>query len=106
LAKQRLEKERERRMRYDMEQSLSTRADYEDPDADRDDKTALGTGIEELAEDHDGELIKFEMLELAEKLNKILHELRQKYNYCFWCKYRYPDETFDGCPGTTEDEHG
>ncbi|KAK3067414.1 hypothetical protein LTR53_015736 [Teratosphaeriaceae sp. CCFEE 6253] len=105
LVKQRLEKERERRMRYDLEQSLSSRADYEDPDADQDDKIALGTGVEELDEE-DAELNEFEQLKPAERLDKILDELRQKYHYCFWCKCRYPDEDMDGCPGLSEDEHG
>ncbi|KAK5131416.1 hypothetical protein LTR08_000952 [Meristemomyces frigidus] len=105
LVKQRLEKEQERRMRYDLDQSLTSRTDYEDPDADNDDKFALGTAVEELDEEDD-ELSSFEALSPAERLESIIEELRGKYNYCFWCKYRYPDETLEGCPGLTEDEHG
>ncbi|TKA83779.1 hypothetical protein B0A55_00027 [Friedmanniomyces simplex] len=105
LAKQRLDKERERRMRYDLDQSLTQRAEYEDPDADPDDKIVLGTGVEELDEE-DPELVEFESLKPAERLKKILEELRQKYHYCFWCKFRYHDETMEDCPGLTEDEHG
>ncbi|KAK3614772.1 hypothetical protein LTR56_027034 [Elasticomyces elasticus] len=105
LAKQRLEKERERRMRYDLDQSLAQRTDYEDPDADSDDKIALGTDVEELDEE-DSELTDFEALKPAERLEKILDELRQKYHYCFWCKHRYSDEGMEDCPGLTEDEHG
>lgn len=105
LVKRRLEKERQRRMRHDLEQSLSRRADYDDPEADEDDKLAFGYEVEELKEE-DPELDEFETLSFAERLEKIIEELRQKYNYCFWCKYRYPDNTMDGCPGLTEDEHG
>ncbi|KAK0321015.1 hypothetical protein LTR82_007932 [Friedmanniomyces endolithicus] len=104
LAKQRLERERERRMRYDLDQSLTQRADYEDPDADDDDKAALGTDVEELDEE-DPELVEFVSLKPAVRLERVLGELRQKYNYCFWCKYRYPDESMEDCPGLTEDEH-
>ncbi|KAK4550184.1 hypothetical protein LTR36_003151 [Oleoguttula mirabilis] len=105
LVKQRLEKERDRRMRYDLDQSLSSRTDYEDPDADQDDKLALGTQIEELDED-DPELEALEAMSFAERLGKIIEELREKYHYCFWCKYRYPDAAMKDCPGVTEDEHG
>ncbi|KAK4954493.1 hypothetical protein LTR10_007924 [Elasticomyces elasticus] len=97
LAKQRLEKERERRMRYDLDQSLAQRTDYEDPDADSDDKITLGTGVEELDEE-DSELTDFEALKPAERLEKILDELRHKYHYCFWCKHRYSDEGMEDCP--------
>lgn len=107
LPKQRLEKERERRMRYDMEQSLSRHRDYEDPDVDADDKVALGTEVEDLEDqEEDPELQEYEALSFAERVEKIVKELREKYQYCFWCKYRYPDESMDGCPGLTEDEHG
>jgi len=106
LVKQRLEKERDRRVRHDLDQSLSRRADYDDPDADADDKLALGTQVEEQLDDEDAELDVFETLSFAERLEKILGELREKWKYCFWCKYRYPDQEMDGCPGMAEDEHG
>ncbi|KAK5124169.1 hypothetical protein LTR85_001872 [Meristemomyces frigidus] len=105
LVKQRLEKERDRRMRYDLDQSLSRKGDYEDPDADQDDKLALGAEVEELDEE-DPELEELEALSFAERLEKIIKELREEYYYCFWCKYRYPDEAMEDCPGVTEDEHG
>ena len=105
LVKQRLEKERDRRMRYDLDQSLTSRTDYEDPEADDDDKLALGAAVEEL-DDEDDELATFEARSPAERLESIIMELREKYNYCFWCKYRYPDGGLEGCPGLTEDEHG
>lgn len=107
LVKQRLEKERERRRRYDLEQSLSRRAEYDDPDADEDDKLAYGHEVEELDEE-DEELDEFEALSAAERLEKIINELRQKYCYCFWCKFKYAneEELADQCPGLSEDEHG
>ncbi|WPH02612.1 Hypothetical protein R9X50_00547700 [Acrodontium crateriforme] len=107
LVKQRLEKERERRRRYDLEQSLSRRTDYDDPDADEDDKLAYGHEVEEL-DDEDEELNEFEAINAAERLEKIIDELRRKYCYCFWCKFKYDNEVelADQCPGPSEDVHG
>ncbi|KAI7094418.1 hypothetical protein KC343_g20900, partial [Hortaea werneckii] len=107
LVKQRREKERERRMRYDFEQSLPSKRDYEDTEAEPEDKVALGTEVEELDDqEEDPDLEEYEALSFAERLEKVIKELREKYRYCFWCKCSYPDETMDGCPGLTEDEHG
>ncbi|KAF2766926.1 putative G-patch domain protein, partial [Teratosphaeria nubilosa] len=105
LVKQRLERERNRRMRHDLDQSLSRNTAYDDPDADDDDKAALGTEVEILDEE-DPELNEYESLTTAERLKKIVTELRDKYHYCFWCKFRYPDASMEGCPGEGEDEHG
>lgn len=104
LAKARLEKERERRMRYDLDQSLSRRDDYTEDDLD--DKLAFGTEVEEDLEEEDTELDEYEALPVVEKLEKTLKYLREKYYYCFWCKYRYADAAMEDCPGLTEDEHG
>jgi hypothetical protein len=110
LVKQRAVNERDRRMRYDLHQSLSRRPDYDDPDEDRDDKIALGKK-EELEvvdidlDEEDLELDEFESLEVSEKLARLVAHLRQTWHYCFWCKYRYPDEQMEGCPGTTEADH-
>ena len=41
-----------------------------------------------------------------EAIDKTIKYLREKYWYCFWCKYRYEDEGMEDCPGLTEDEHG
>ena len=101
LLKQRLERERERKMRYDLNNSLSNRNE----DADEDDVDVFDKRTEEL-DDEDPELVDFESLSFAERLERVVTELRAKYRYCFWCKYQYPDETMDGCPGLTEDEHG
>lgn len=106
LLKQRLEKERERRMRYDMEQSLSRSRQYDDPEEEKDDYLAFGTEVVEDLEEEDKELEEYEALSVEEKLGKLLSHLREKYHYCFWCKYRYPDDSMDGCPGLSEDEHG
>lgn len=106
LLKHRLEKERERRMRFDLEQSLSRSRQYDDPELEKDDYLAFGTEVVEDLDEEDKELDEYEELSLGERLEKILMHLREKYHYCFWCKYRYPDETMDGCPGLSEDEHG
>ena len=110
LVKQRLLKERDRRMRYDLHQSLSRRPTYDDPDEDRDDKIALGKKSELEEEDidldqEDEELDEFEALDTAEQLEKLVAYLRKRWHYCFWCKYRYPDASMEPCPGTTEEDH-
>ncbi|KAF2482365.1 hypothetical protein BDY17DRAFT_310865 [Neohortaea acidophila] len=101
LVRQRLERERDRKMRYDLNNSLSTRNDNDDDE----DESVFDKRVEEL-EDADPELEEFEALSFAEKLERITKELREKYRYCFWCKFRYPDAEMEGCPGLTEDEHG
>jgi hypothetical protein len=105
LVKARLEQERERRMRHDLQQSLSRRTDYTEEDAD--DHLAYGTEVEELLDDDDDpELDQFMALPVAGRLDATLAHLRERFHYCFWCKFRYSDEAMDGCPGVTEDEHG
>lgn len=110
LVRKREEKERDRRMRYDLQQSLSRLPAYEDEDEDKDDRRALGkdvvqhTLVEDL-EEEDPELDAFNELEPAERLHKLVLHLREVYNYCFWCKYTYPDKEMDGCPGLTEEDH-
>ncbi|KXL46066.1 hypothetical protein M433DRAFT_66164 [Acidomyces richmondensis BFW] len=103
LIKRRREKERERRMRHDLEQSRSNLS-YEDSEVDADDKSALNIDVEEIDEG-DPEIDEFETLSFAERLSKITTRLREKYHYCFWCKYRYSDGGMEGCPGLTEEEH-
>jgi len=104
------EAERDRRMRYDLEQSLSRLPTYEDEDEDEDDKRAMGKSktIYEVAEDLDEEdpgLDEFNALEPEEKLSRLVEHLRKEHHYCFWCKFTYPDESMDGCPGLTEEDH-
>jgi len=110
LVRKREEKERDRRMRYDLHQSLSRLPTYDDADEDEEDKRALGkdkirhTLVEDL-EEEDPELDDFNALEPAERLQRIVNYLREEYNYCFWCKYTYPDRDMEGCPGLTEEDH-
>lgn len=110
LVRQREEKERERRMIYDLHQSLSRLPTYDDPTEDEEDKRALGkdvaqyTLVEDL-EEEDAELDAFKALDPAERLHKLVLHLREQYNYCFYCKFTYPDKEMEGCPGLTEEDH-
>ncbi|KAL2134748.1 hypothetical protein VTI74DRAFT_10904 [Chaetomium olivicolor] len=110
LVKGREEAERDRRMRHDFEQGLSRLPTYEDPEEDEDDKKALGkkqttyVTAEDLDEE-DPELEEFNTLPPDERLQKVVQHLRDEYHYCFWCKFAYPDEKMDGCPGLTEEDH-
>lgn len=106
LVRSRDERDRERRMRHEVHDSLSKLPRLADPEEDPDDKLAYGNEVEELEEvQEDPELDEFWALESAEKLQRIVEYLRTTYNYCFWCKFRYPDATMEGCPGVTEEEH-
>jgi hypothetical protein len=110
LAKHRAVKERDRRMRYDLHQSLTRTTTYDDPEEDKEDRMALGkkNQLEEVDIDldqEDEELDAFEALEPAKKLSRLVHYLRERWSYCFWCKYQYPDKELEGCPGTTEEDH-
>ncbi|KUI66777.1 G patch domain-containing protein 11 [Cytospora mali] len=116
LVRQREEKERDRRMRYDLEQSsggLSAKLPtYDDDNMDGDDKMALGRTEKKTVympaddlDEEDPELDEFSELDADEKLRRILKYLREKYRYCFWCKCDYPDEEMEGCPGLTEEDH-
>ena len=110
LLKQRLLNEREKRMRYDMDQSLSRLPTYDDPEEEKVDQIALSrkAQIEEVSfelDQEDTELEEFEALEPLQKLEKIVLFLRDRWHYCFWCKFRYPDAEMEGCPGTTEEDH-
>ena len=101
LLKRTLEKERERQMRYEVNNSLSTRNDVE-PEGKQ--EVVFDHRISQL-DDEDPELADFEALPSAERLEKVVAELRSKHRYCYWCKFRYEDEKMEGCPGLTEDDH-
>ena len=110
LVRHREEKERDRRMRYDLEQSLSRLPTYEDDNEDEDDKRALGKGHTVYAtaddlDEEDEELDEFNALEIGERLKRLLVYLRDQHQYCFWCKMAYPDSEMEGCPGLTEEDH-
>ncbi|TLS29413.1 hypothetical protein PpBr36_00206 [Pyricularia pennisetigena] len=102
LVRQREEAERERRMRHDLQQSLSRLPTYEDDDEDEDDRRALGKeGKKSLAvfedlDEEDPELDEFNAKSVAERLQSVVDHLRTAHRYCFWCKYRYPDEVMEG----------
>lgn len=110
LAKRRMLNDREKRMRYDMDQSLSRLPTYDDPDEDKIDRVALDRKAQLVEVDleldnEDTELEEFEALPPAEKLTKLVLHLRDRWHYCFWCKYRYENESMEGCPGSTEEDH-
>lgn len=63
------------------------------------------TYVEEDLDEEDEELDEFNALEPQERLRRVVEYLRNKYNYCFWCMCRYPDEQMEGCPGITEEDH-
>lgn len=116
LVRRREEAERERRMRYDLEQAVMRSSKllpgYDDGEEDEDDRRALGKGkaattyvVAEDLDEEDEELEAFEALEPEERLRRVVEYLRREHRYCFWCKCAYPDEEMDGCPGLTEEDH-
>lgn len=102
LVRQRQERERERRVQYDLLQTLSRNPAY---DEDEEDERLAWGGEEEDVEEEDEELEAFEKLEPQKKLERLVEELRKQYWYCFWCKHRYEDEDMEGCPGVGENMH-
>jgi hypothetical protein len=104
LAQQRQQRDKDKVLRKGALDSLSSR--WHDDEADTDDKIALGMEVEDFEdEEEDTELEEFNTLEVGDRLEKLVVYLRETYHYCFWCKYRYPDEEMEGCPGLTEEEH-
>ncbi|KAI1203792.1 putative G-patch domain protein [Nemania serpens] len=111
LVRRREEAERDRRMRHDLQQTSTTRLPtYEDDLEDEDDKTAAGKTqvvyalVEDLDEE-DPELDEFNALQADEKLRQLVEYLRKEHHYCFWCKFEYPDDKMEGCPGLKEEDH-
>jgi len=82
---------------------------FEDPDEDDNDRLALGKSVgdvtEEDVEEEDAQVDEFNALEPEERLEKLVAYLRDKHDYCFWCKFQYPDDSMEGCPGITEEDH-
>ncbi|KFA61429.1 hypothetical protein S40285_03443 [Stachybotrys chlorohalonatus IBT 40285] len=112
LVRHREEKERDRRMRHDLEQSLSRLPTYEEDDGEEDEFDKLAQGKKPTAyvtaedlDEEDEELDAFNALEPSERLKRAVVYLREKHCYCFWCKMTYPDEQMGGCPGITEEDH-
>lgn len=117
LIRERREREREKRMRVDLTNSLSRRPGYE-PNADEDAQDELAYDgklanpesrkeqvLESELDEDDQELQEFVELPAKERLAKIVTFLREKWWYCFWCKMRYDSADMDGCPGLDEDDH-
>ncbi|KXG53941.1 protein of unknown function DUF4187 [Penicillium griseofulvum] len=120
LIRERERNDSDRQTRHALQSSLPSSffpkarlPEYDDPTMDREDKKALGSELDqntstleiELEED-DEELDAFNELEPAERLRKLVLFLREKYRYCFWCKYAYEtDLELEGCPGLTEEDH-
>lgn len=109
LLKYREEQERERRMRHDLEQSLSRLPTYDDDSQDEDDKQALGKRQDyafcDDLDEEDNELNDFNALDVTERLDQLLKYLRREHYYCFWCKMLYENENMEGCPGISEEDH-
>lgn len=56
-------------------------------------------------DEEDDELDAFNALEVGDRLTRLVQYLRDEFRYCFWCKFAYPDEAMEGCPGITEEDH-
>ena len=115
-ARRRAEIKQEKQQRRELNNSITSRlptlADADDDDDDDDSKIAQGqdltpfyTTLENNLEDEDEELADFEALPVADRLQKILIFLRDRYHYCLYCGYEYPDAEMEGCPGLTEEDH-
>lgn len=118
LVREREERERTTHVRHALQTSLPSSffpnlrlPDYDDPTLEREDKQALGgthdlsTILEQELDEEDPELDAFNALEPKQRLMKLVMYLREKYRYCFWCKYRYETDEMEGCPGVTEEDH-
>lgn len=60
---------------------------------------------DENKEDVDEEQEEFNALEPQEQLQQVVDWMRQNRRYCFWCKFKYPTDELEGCPGPTEEDH-
>ncbi|EFE41100.1 G-patch domain protein, putative [Trichophyton verrucosum HKI 0517] len=83
-----------------------------DDELEADDRLALGrtaegevVEVEADEDEEDEELAAFEALSVQERLSRAVAYLREEYNYCFWCKFRYESTGMEGCPGLTEEDH-
>lgn len=98
LRKDRAEKEAAKaKMRDATTRELTLREEYARQVVEED-------GDEE--EPEDPELSGFMEKDAGERLDELVEALSKQFNYCFWCKYQYEDESMDGCPGGGEDGHG
>lgn len=111
LMKDRRQREANENMKREVQDSLTYRKpDYNESDDDEDGDQPLRHRnvvefFEQDLEDDDPDLEAFNELAPAERLEKVARYLREQHFYCFWCKSKYPDGDFLGCPGTTEETH-
>jgi hypothetical protein len=110
LVKERRQREANEKMKREVQNSLTyQRADHLDSDDDDDTQPSKHGNVVEFFEqdldDEDVELEEFNELAVDERLSKVAQYLRSKHLYCFWCKSKYPDADFLGCPGDTEEAH-
>lgn len=88
------EKQQRRELNNSIASRLPTLAPEEDDEGD-DAKVAQGrdlapfyTSLENELEDEDPELAEFEVLPVAERLQKILEFLRDNFHYCLYCGWK------------------
>ena len=112
-ARRRAELKRDKQQRRELNDSIASRLPTLAPEEEDDDsKVAQGrdlapfyTTLENDLVDEDPDLAEFEALPVTELLQKVLAFLRDKYRYCLYCGYEYPDADMEGCPGVTEEDH-
>ncbi|CAA9957618.1 DUF4187 multi-domain protein [Pyrenophora teres f. maculata] len=112
-ARRRADMKRDKQQRRELNDSIASRLPTLAPEEEDDDsKVAQGrdlapfyTTLENDLVDEDPELAEFEALPVTERLQKLLLFLRDKYRYCLYCGYEYPDADMEGCPGVTEEDH-
>jgi hypothetical protein len=113
MIKNRRQREAQERLKRDVQDSLTyRRPDFNMSDDDDDDDENGGFGklgpvefFEQDLEDEDEELDQFNGREPNQRLAQLTEYLRRVHLYCFWCKSKYPDTDFLGCPGFTEEDH-
>lgn len=46
-------------------------------------------------------------MKVRERLQRVLHYMREKYYFCFWCgaEYKNKEDLEISCPGITEEDH-
>lgn len=113
-ARKRVEIQQDKQQRRELNNSLASRlpTSADEGDEDDDSKVALAqdlkpfyTTLENDLEAEDPELADFEALPVTERLQKVLLYLRDKFHYCLYCGYQYPDAELEGCPGVIEEDH-
>lgn len=100
LVKERDAEEMEKRRRHRMYNGRTTNVLEEDEEVEY-------TDTVQPLEGEETELEEFEALSAEEQLEKLLHYMREKYFYCFWCgcAYKHAQDLEENCPGLAEDNH-